>query len=99
MFCRSLYLLITYLISDLPTPPQFSSAALVSKNKVVCSWGPQRQELFSTLRESLSEMSEISNFVENCSERPQSEESSQKTSAMICRNYIKCTYVLFHLFV
>ena len=69
------------------------------------SWGPRGRKCFQ-LRESLSEMSEISNFVEfNCGERPQGKEASLKASAVmeldLLELYKAGTYVLsvFHLFL
>ena len=88
MFFRSLYVLITFsgfqaqfVIWNLSTPP-----SVFFSWEVKTKWyaaGSSAAGNASTLRESPSEISEISNFVKNCGERPQGEEASQKASAVI----------------
>ena len=58
------------------------SLQLGSKKKLVLTQlAPQRHEMFSRIKESLSQISEISNVAKkNCGERPQGEKASQEPS-------------------
>lgn len=84
------------------THPSPSSLQLGSKKKLVLTQlAPQRHEMFSRIKESLSQISEISNVVKkNAAKDRKGKRLVKSPRYLVCRHLLNCTlYVLsvFHL--